>query len=151
MFRKTSAILFVLITSLGGTAHASSINIPYFVKETVKITENIVLFPFRLIRDIFDPPPPPVLVPYYYASVPAAYPAATQLPMAAPTMSAPAPQPAAPAAVPASETFEIHLPNPNGSFTSITLRKTERGFLGPQGEFYADHPTEDQLKTRYGK
>jgi hypothetical protein len=146
MFRKTSAILLALTLSLGGTAMASSIDIPYFVKETVKITENIILFPFRLIRDIFDPPPPSVLVPYYYAPGPAAYAAA-----APPPATTSAPQPTAPAAIPANETFEIHIPNANGSFTSITLRKTEKGFLGPQGEFYADHPTEDQLKTRYGK
>jgi hypothetical protein len=48
-----------------------------------------------------------------------------------------------------NDSFDIHIPNGNGSFTLVTLQKTEKGFLGPQGEFYADHPTEDQLKARY--
>ena len=50
-----------------------------------------------------------------------------------------------------SDAVETYIPNGNGSFTVVTLRKTEKGFLGPQGEFYADHPTEEQLKTRYCK
>jgi hypothetical protein len=45
--------------------------------------------------------------------------------------------------------FEVKLPNGNGSFTSLTLMKTDKGFIGPQGEFYQDHPTEEQLRARY--
>ncbi len=65
-------------------------------------------------------------------------------------VQAPAPAPAQVAApAPSSEPFEIRLPNGNGSYTSVTLRKTANGFLGPQGEFYADHPSEDELRKRY--
>lgn len=49
------------------------------------------------------------------------------------------------------DVYDIYIPNGNGSYTSVTLRKTEKGFLGPQGEFYADHPTVDQLRERYIK
>jgi hypothetical protein len=67
--------------------------------------------------------------------------------MAAPPIAPSAPsQPA-----PANNPMEINIPNGDGSYTSVTLTKTDKGFLGPQGEFYADHPTEEQLKTRYCK
>ena len=99
----------------------------------------------------------------YYAVAPNGYvvtaPPAVAAPVAAAPgvapVQAPAPapiaqQPVAPASnEPAS--FETYIPNGNGSFTVVTLQKTEKGFLGPQGEFYADHPTEDQLKARYCK
>ena len=104
-------------------------------------------------------------VPYYYgnpyypaapvgyvgvAQPPVAYvPAST--PMAAPYATPAAASSQPPAAASVSDSFDIHIPNGNGSFTLVTLQKTEKGFLGPQGEFYADHPTEDQLKARYCK
>ncbi len=92
--------------------------------------------------------------------------AAPQPVMQAPTVQAAAQTVQAPAAVPAPavsaatapvaapessdvDSFEIHLPNGDGSFTLVTLKKTSTGFLGPQGEFYPDHPTVDQLKDRY--
>jgi hypothetical protein len=101
----------------------------------------------------------------YYAAAPNGYvvtaPPAIAAPMAAapsvaPQVQAPAPAPiaqpsAAPAANEPSDAVETYIPNGNGSFTVVTLRKTEKGFLGPQGEFYADHPTEEQLKARYCK
>ena len=49
------------------------------------------------------------------------------------------------------DVYEIYIPNGNGSYTSVTLRKTEKGFLGHQGEFYTDHPTTEQLTERYTK
>jgi hypothetical protein len=57
----------------------------------------------------------------------------------------------APASNEPSDAIETYIPNGNGSFTVVTLRKTEKGFLGPQGEFYNDHPGEEQLKARYCK
>jgi len=60
-------------------------------------------------------------------------------------------QTVAPAANEPSSAVETYIPNGNGSFTVVTLQKTDKGFLGPQGEFYADHPTEAQLKARYCK
>ena len=97
----------------------------------------------------------------YYAAAPNGYvvtaPPAIAAPVAAapsvaPVQAAPvAQQPAATAANEPNDAVETYIPNGNGSFTVVTLRKTEKGFLGPQGEFYADHPTEDQLKARYCK
>ena len=107
----------------------------------------------------------------YYVSAPSGYTVAQSPPQAIAVMPAPvaavapAPGPADTAASPAPavpgsataglgddiDTVEIHIPNDNGSYTLVTLKRTEKGFLGPQGEFYADHPTVDALKKRYGK
>jgi len=100
----------------------------------------------------------------YYAAAPNGYvvtaPPAIAAPIAVASgvapVQAPAPAPIsqqtiAPASNEPSDAVETYIPNGNGSFTVVTLRKTEKGFMGPQGEFYADHPTEDQLKSRYFK
>ena len=67
-----------------------------------------------------------------------------------------APPPADPpdqgtASKPDSGKYDIYLPNGNGTFTLIPLTKTATGFMGPQGEFYPDHPTLEQLTERYMK
>jgi len=104
-------------------------------------------------------------VPYYYGNpyypvAPVGYVGVAQPPVAYVPASAPLAAPYAPASAASSQppavasvnsSFDVHIPNGNGSFTLITLQKTEKGFLGPQGEFYADHPTEDQLRERYIK
>ena len=97
----------------------------------------------------------------YYTVAPNGYvvtapPAVAAAPVAVAPSVAPVSAPAAQQSVPSttnepSDAVETYIPNGNGSFTVVTLRKTEKGFLGPQGEFYADHPTEDQLKARYCK
>jgi hypothetical protein len=33
----------------------------------------------------------------------------------------------------------------------VKLKKTDAGFIGPQGEFYPKHPTIEKLKILYGK
>lgn len=45
----------------------------------------------------------------------------------------------------------INVPNANGSYTSIMLVKQGNGYIGPQGEYYPEHPTVEQLKALYGK
>jgi len=73
-----------------------------------------------------------------------------------------APEPAQPAVVtypghvaqPQAQTPEavtINIPNSRGGYTAITLRKSGNGFIGPQGEYYSEHPTVEQLKTLYGE
>ena len=47
--------------------------------------------------------------------------------------------------------YDIYIPNRDGSYTLVTLKKAEKGFIGPQGEFYPEHPTVEQLKALYGK
>jgi hypothetical protein len=151
MIKKTILILLVLCLPMSGIALADSGSSGpgYFLSETAIIIADIVLFPFRLIRDIFDPqplPPRPVLMAYPYpgpAVMAAPQIVSTASPAVVPSASS---QPA-----PANNPMEINIPNGDGSYTSVTLTRTEIGFLGPQGEFYTDHPTEEQLKARYCK
>ena len=151
MIKKTLVILLILCLPLSGIALADtgSSGPAYFLNETAVIIADIVLFPFRLIRDIFDPqplPPRPVLMPYSYPA-----PMVMAAPPIAPTVS-PAVASSTPSQpISANNPSEINIPNGDGSYTSVTLQKTDKGFLGPQGEFYADHPTVDQLKARYCK
>jgi hypothetical protein len=48
------------------------------------------------------------------------------------------------------ETSTINIPNSRGGYTSVTLRRSGTGFVGPQGEYYASYPTVEQLKVMYG-
>ena len=48
------------------------------------------------------------------------------------------------------EAVEVNVPNSNGSYTTVKLTKSNNGYIGPQGEFYAGHPTVEQLKALYG-
>ena len=52
---------------------------------------------------------------------------------------------------PSGETVTINVPNAGGGFTPVQLVKTDKGYVGPQGEFYAGHPTVSQLKALYGE
>lgn len=49
------------------------------------------------------------------------------------------------------ETVTINIPNSRGGYTAITLKKAGKGYIGPQGEYYSEHPTVEELKTLYGK
>ncbi|MBN1354076.1 MAG: hypothetical protein JW994_05375 [Candidatus Omnitrophica bacterium] len=49
------------------------------------------------------------------------------------------------------ERVVVNIPNSNGSYTSVTLRKYGNGYLGPQGEYYPAHPTVEDLSVLYGK
>lgn len=48
-------------------------------------------------------------------------------------------------------TIVINVPNHNGSYTPIALRKSGRGYIGPQGEYYHGNPTVAQLAALYGR
>ena len=48
-------------------------------------------------------------------------------------------------------TVTINIPNSRGGYTAIMLKKYGNGFVGPQGEYYSENPTVDQLKTLYGR
>lgn len=45
----------------------------------------------------------------------------------------------------------VNIPNGHGGYTPVELKRTPKGFVGPQGEFYAQFPTVAQLKLMYGK
>lgn len=49
------------------------------------------------------------------------------------------------------DSFTVNIPNNRGGYTALVLKKTENGFIGPQGEFYRDFPRVDQLKLMYAK
>ncbi|MFH1398360.1 MAG: DUF6515 family protein [Candidatus Omnitrophota bacterium] len=50
-----------------------------------------------------------------------------------------------------NETITINVPNINGSYTSVTLTKRNNGYVGPQGEYYPEHPSVEQLRALYGR
>jgi hypothetical protein len=45
----------------------------------------------------------------------------------------------------------VNIPNSNGSYTPVVLQKSGNGYVGPQGEYYPDNPTVEQLQVLYGK
>jgi hypothetical protein len=47
------------------------------------------------------------------------------------------------------DTVTINVPS-NSGYVPVKLIKKSRGYVGPQGEFYPDHPTIAQLKALYG-
>jgi len=49
------------------------------------------------------------------------------------------------------ETSTINIPNTRGGYTAVTLKKAGTGYVGPQGEYYSDNPTVEQMKVLYGK
>ena len=49
------------------------------------------------------------------------------------------------------EISTINIPNARGGYTAVTLKKAGTGYVGPQGEYYSDNPTVEQLKILYGK
>ena len=49
------------------------------------------------------------------------------------------------------EVSTINIPNARGGYTAVTLKKAGAGYVGPQGEYYSDNPTVEQLKVLYGK
>ncbi|NQU95072.1 MAG: hypothetical protein HQ549_02400 [Candidatus Omnitrophica bacterium] len=48
-------------------------------------------------------------------------------------------------------TIVVNVPNCNGSYTPIALRKYGTGYIGPQGEYYHGNPTVAQLRALYGR
>lgn len=49
------------------------------------------------------------------------------------------------------DAFTVNIPNDKGGYTPVAIKKTDKGFVGPQGEFYAEFPKVSQLKAMYGK
>jgi len=44
----------------------------------------------------------------------------------------------------------VWIANSNGSRTSVRLKKSGLGYLGPRGEWYPNMPTNEQLRVVYG-
>ena len=49
------------------------------------------------------------------------------------------------------DSVTVNIPNDRGGYTAVILKQSGKGFLGPQGEFYAEFPKVSQLKLMYGK
>ncbi len=50
-----------------------------------------------------------------------------------------------------NESFTVNIPNAQGGYTAVLLKRTEKGFVGPQGELYPQFPKVSQLKAMYSR
>lgn len=97
----------------------------------------------------------------YYTTAPSGYtvvqpPPAVPAPIPVVPPHVVAPTASAPEIPHATETivnddYDIYVPNQDGTYTLVKLKKTDKGFVGPQGEVYAQHPTVKELEARYSK
>lgn len=58
---------------------------------------------------------------------------------------------AAGTAVGTQDSYTVNIPNSKGGYTAVTLKRAKDGFVGPQGEYYAEFPTVEHLKVMYAK
>jgi len=58
---------------------------------------------------------------------------------------------APPSTVYNGDTVTVNVPNSNGSYTAVMLRRSGNGYVGPQGEYYDQVPSTQQLQAMYGK
>ena len=68
--------------------------------------------------------------------------------LAQPVVVAPQPMQSQPQA---QDVSTINIPNARGGYTAVALKKAGTGYVGPQGEYYSDNPTVEQLKVLYGR
>lgn len=65
------------------------------------------------------------------------------------------PESVAPLALPTSASdaqgneFTVNIPNGRGGYTSVVLKRSGMGFVGPKGEFYPEFPKVWQLQAKY--
>lgn len=76
-----------------------------------------------------------------YQVVPAPAPMVLQSPPPAPVQ----------AVVDTDDAFTVNVPNSSGGYTPVLLKRSGKGFIGPQGEFYAEFPPISQLRAMYAK
>jgi hypothetical protein len=55
-----------------------------------------------------------------------------------------------PSATYSGDTVTINVPNSNGGYTAVVLKRSGAGYVGPQGEYYDQVPTTAQLQAMYG-
>jgi hypothetical protein len=58
---------------------------------------------------------------------------------------------AAPVVNDTQNTFPVNVPNSTGGYTTVVIKKSGSGYVGPQGEFYPEFHNVSQLKVMYGK
>jgi hypothetical protein len=49
------------------------------------------------------------------------------------------------------DTVTVNVPNSNGGYTAVELKRSGNGYVGPQGEYYDQIPATVQLQAMYGK
>jgi hypothetical protein len=49
------------------------------------------------------------------------------------------------------EEFIVNVPNSQGGYTAVNVKRSGSGFIGPQGEFYNEFPKVQQLRVMYAK
>jgi|GEM_PF-1233342 len=49
------------------------------------------------------------------------------------------------------DSFTVRIPSFQGGYVAVTLKRSKDGFIGPQGEFYPEFPSVEQLKVMYDK
>lgn len=57
----------------------------------------------------------------------------------------------APTTTYSGDTATVNVPNTNGGYTAVVLKRSGNGYVGPQGEYYDQIPTTAQLQAMYGK
>ena len=80
---------------------------------------------------------------------------------ASPAVTQPYPAVAAPpaSAMPAATigqespdgSFTVNIANAQGGYTAVIIKRSGNGFVGPQGEYYAEFPKVSQLQAMYSK
>lgn len=48
-------------------------------------------------------------------------------------------------------TVTVNVPNSDGTFTAVILQRSGTGFMGPQGEYYPQLPSTEQLRVMYSR
>ena len=48
------------------------------------------------------------------------------------------------------DTVTVNVPNNNGGYSAVVLKRSGNGYLGPQGEYYEQVPSTAQLQAMYG-
>jgi hypothetical protein len=56
-----------------------------------------------------------------------------------------------PATIYSGDTVTMNVPNSNGGYTAVVLKRSGTGYVGPQGEYYDQIPTTAQLQAMYGQ
>ena len=56
-----------------------------------------------------------------------------------------------PATTYSGDTVTVNVPNSNGEYTAVVLKRSGNGYVGPQGEYYDQVPSTAQLQAMYGR
>ena len=49
------------------------------------------------------------------------------------------------------DTVTVNVPDSNGGYTAVVLKRSGNGYVGPQGEYYEQVPSTAQLQAMYAK